>query len=204
MYIVGSSYVYWAGLEKMDEVSNLGRNNLAVNWHGTRGLTLDKLDTEMDTIFRQDKYPKFVLIHCGSNDLTTEGMTGKYIIEKIKTSFLRYKALFSKTILIWSSILPRRYWHYAPLGTGAQIDKKRKRVNAAVRAFVLESGGKIINNDSYINVTEVSLYRQDGCHLSKLGNEVLIKNWKLAVNLFLETNTSQYPSPHFVANELSK
>jgi hypothetical protein len=39
------------------------------------------------------------------------------------------------------SMLQRRYWHFAPLNTGPIIDQKRRRVNLAVRTFVIENGG---------------------------------------------------------------
>jgi hypothetical protein len=61
---------------------------------------------------------------------------------------LRYQARFTGAIIIWSSIIQRRYWHYAALknlGAGKLIEKKRNRVNAAVKAFVLSNGCKLIN-----------------------------------------------------------
>ena len=64
--------------------------------------------------------------------------------------------------------------------------KKRKKLNAAIKSFMLQSGGKVMLNDSYIKIDEASLYRTDGTHLSKLGNEILLKNWKTAFKMFLK------------------
>ena len=179
LWLVGSSIVYWAGMAAIQTFDqHLGLSEVSVQWMGERGMTLDTLHSTLDIQFKNDKCPTFLFIHCGSNDLTTEGVSGKDIIENIKTSILRYKALFKDITIIWSSLLARRYWHFAPIGSGSQIDKKRKRVNAAIKSFVLHTGGKVIHNDSYIKVDEASLYRTDGTHLSNLGNNILLKNWK--------------------------
>ena len=85
--------------------------------------------------------PIILLIHCGANDLTEKELTGKGLIENIKCSVLRYKALLKNIVIVWFSMLQRRYWHFAPLNTGPIIDQKRGRVNSAVRTFVIESGG---------------------------------------------------------------
>jgi hypothetical protein len=69
-------------------------------------------------------------------------LTGKGLIENIKCSVLRYKALFRNIVIVWFSMLPRRYWHFAPLKTGPIIDQKHRRVNSAIiRTFVIENGG---------------------------------------------------------------
>jgi hypothetical protein len=44
-------------------------------------------------------------------------------------------------VIVWSSMLQCRYWHFAPLNTDPIIDQKCRRVNSAVRTFVIENGG---------------------------------------------------------------
>jgi hypothetical protein len=134
---------------------------------------MDSRKHEID--FNVTERPDFIMLHCGSNDLTVEGMTGKNIMGKIKESLLRYQARFTGAFIIWSSILQRRYWHYAALGAGKLIEKKRNRVSAAVKAFVLSNGGKLINNDFYIHAKEVSLFHTNGTHLSNFGNAIFLK-----------------------------
>lgn len=196
---MGSSIVHWAkSAASKDLQLGFTHRNISVQWLGKRGLKLAELHTIMDSRkheidFNVTERPDFIMLHCGSNDLTVEGITGKDIIEQIKESLLRYQALFTGAIIIWSSILQRRYWHYAPLGAGKLIEKKRNRVNAAVKAFILSNGGKYINNDCYIHAKEVSLFHTDGTHLSNFGNDILLKNWKLALEMFVTTDESFYP-----------
>jgi hypothetical protein len=75
-----------------------------------------------------------------SKDLIEKDLTGKGLIENIKCSVLRYKALFRNIVIVWSSMLQCRYWHFAPLNTDPIIDQKCRRVNSAVRTFVIENG----------------------------------------------------------------
>lgn len=81
-----------------------------------------------------------MLIHLGSNDLVTKGLTSKKFAEEINCSLLRYNALLPKTKLVWSSILPRLYWHGAPLQSGHKIDKKRRKINNHVKKLITELG----------------------------------------------------------------
>lgn len=185
---MGSSIVHWAERTARLDDPQLGftKHNMSVKWKGCRGLVFDGLDKLMDSMLMEMPKPQFILIHCGSNDLTSEGVTGKMLIEKIQCSILRYQALFCKTTIIWSSILQRRYWHYAPLGAGKKIEKKRTRVNIAIKSFILKNGGQYIDNNN-ISAKEVNLFHTDGTHLSSLGNSILINNWKTALQSLINS-----------------
>ena len=137
--------------------------------------------------------PNFLLIHCGASDLSEKDLTGKGLIENIKCSVLRYKALFRNIVIVWSSMLPRRYWHFAPLNAGPIIDQKRRRVNSAIRTFVIENGGRAIWHDSNIKATEIALYRTDGTHLSHIGNKVFLNNLQGGLETFLNSAKSVFP-----------
>lgn len=63
-------------------------------------------------------------------------------------------------------------------------------MNSAIKQFILSNGGKYINNDSYISAKEVNLFHTDGTHLSTLGNTILLRNWKAALQLLLTNTTS--------------
>ncbi|VDH97809.1 Hypothetical predicted protein [Mytilus galloprovincialis] len=145
LWIVGSSLVHWANVE----AKKYGRNNLGLGskgvttyWIGQPGLQIKDLDSLLDAKRNFLPSPHFIIIHCGANDLTDLELTGKGLMENVKCSILRYKALFKNVIIIWSSMLQRRYWHFAPLNAGAIIEQKRKRVNSVVKNFVIENGGK--------------------------------------------------------------
>lgn len=85
--------------------------------------------------------------------------------------------------------------HYAPLNAGKLKDKKRKRVNSAIKNLVTSNSGKYIANDSCIHVNEIYLFRSDGTHLSDLGNTVLFSNWKAALESFMDNTSEQCAFP---------
>ena len=127
--------------------------HFTVHWIDHQGLQFKDLDSLIDKKRDILPTPNILLIHCGANDLTEKDMPGKRLIENIKYSVLRYKALFIHIVIVWSSMLPRRYWHFVPLNTGPIIDQKRRRVNSAIRTFVIENEGRAIWHDSNITAT---------------------------------------------------
>lgn len=196
VWMVGSSFVHWAGLTAQQTAigTHLGFDpRCTIHWFGRRGLTINLMDRLMDDLSQKTPKPDLLLIHCGSNDLTEEGLSGIHLCDKLKCSLLRYQALFSSTKFIWSAMLPRRYWHFAPIGSGLILEKKRRRVNALMKAFVVENNAKFISNDYIIKAKELSLFKIDGTHLSALGNEVLLNNWKAAFDTFFNGDTNIFP-----------
>lgn len=136
-----------------------------------------ELDPQILQLIKHEVPPNYLVIHLGSNDLVTPNLTSKKFIEEIQCSFLRYNALLPNTKLVWSHILPRRYWHGAPLNSGKNIDKKRKRINKNISKFVTEMGGGVISHAN-ISVANPDLFRFDGTHLSELGNRNFLNNVK--------------------------
>ena len=63
LWIVGSSSVY------------LGITHVNISWIGKRGLTLEHLNSTIDTQFKKE--PNVLFIYLGSNVLITEGLSGK-------------------------------------------------------------------------------------------------------------------------------
>lgn len=189
IWIVGSSIIHWAHNEAVKtNRCQLGLNpdKFSVRWFSQPGLNLQEFDTFIDLKRNGFSDPNFLVIHIGSNDLTTPDLTGKTIIEDIKCKIARCQALFQNVCIVWSSILPRRYWHYAPLNSGADIDSKRRRINSAINNYVTEVKGKAIRHDQNIMAKEISLYRPDGTHLSKTGNQILLNNLQGGLESFLK------------------
>lgn len=193
---MGSSIVYWAELEASRQESgrSLGFNRIKIYWIGVKGLTFNDFDTLVDTKLRCLPHPNFMIIHCGANDLTGT-LTGLQLVENIKCSMLRYHALIPHTTIIWSAMLQRRYWHFAPLGDGQKIDKRRKQVNRMIKNFVLDLGGKAILHDQNIAAKDSQLYRIDGTHLSKLGNKIFLNNLKGGIEALVQQGNKLFPTP---------
>lgn len=77
----------------------------------------EELDPQILQLIKHKVPPNYLVIHLGSNYLVTPNLTSKKFIQVIQCSFLRYNALLPNTKLVWSHILPRRYWHRAQLNT---------------------------------------------------------------------------------------
>lgn len=84
----------------------------------TKGMQWQELDPQILQLIKHDVPPNYLAIHLGSNYLVTPNLTSKKYIQVIQCSFLRYNTLLPNTKLVWSHILPRRYWHRAPMNTG--------------------------------------------------------------------------------------
>lgn len=145
---------------------------ICIKWHARRGLLCRQLDPLILQLLRSHTPPDFLVIHLGSNDLTTEGLTSKTLIQGIQCTICCYNALLPKTKLIWSSISPRLYWHGAPLKCGGKFDKKRR--NRKIKPIVWEWGYVIAHNN--ISDKAINLFRYEGGHLSEAGNELYLMN----------------------------
>jgi hypothetical protein len=185
IWILGSSIPFWAGQQAA--TSSGGKNlNLPakVQWFGHRVMQWHQLDPAIMDLLKRKAPPNYLMIHLGSNDLAKSEITSKKLVEEIKCSLLRYNALLSNTTLVWSSILPRLYWHGVPVELGKKINKKRTNVNRRIRSFILDLGGAVISHDN-ITTYDISLFRYDGTHLSREGNSIYLHNIQSAFHMFL-------------------
>lgn len=193
VWIIGSSIVRWAGnfARRRPGGRSLGlqRCNFIIKWYGTSGMKWDQFDGTLQSRLKECPPPDIMIIHLGSNDLTST--KSKELIVNIECSLLRLKALLPSTLLFWSDILPRCYWHGARFPK--KIEKARKRVNSAVSSkFIMEGGGHIRHPS--ISVKEVSLFRHDGVHLSDHGNSVFVNDIQGGLENFALRNSKVFPS----------
>lgn len=160
---LGTSIVYWAHRAAFTRAGgvNLGLDKTVIIWRGTRGMKWEQLNHTIATYLVKNPPPGFILIQLGSNDLGVSDT--RELITQIKCDLLRIGALIPGVKVIWSDILPRRYWHCAR--TPVALERVRQRVNSCIRAFVLGEGGFVIRHPCISN-KEINLYRYDGVHLS--------------------------------------
>lgn len=155
----------------------------------------DELDKAISEYLAQYPPPNVLLIHLGSNDLTTPELTGIQLIHKIQCSLYRYKVLLPNTTLIFSSMLPRLYWHGVPPTAGKKINSNRLKVNKAINKFIAsEVGGCYINHDATIKISEILLFRHDGTHLSKTSLKIYLNNLQVSLQMILNKSTKVYQS----------
>ena len=155
------------------------------------GNEMGELMPIIDKNLRSYPAPNIVVIQLGSNDLGI--LKGKELIELIKLDVLRLRTLLPNVILVWSEILPRRYWHVA--NNQVAVENSRKRVNTAAKAIFLNEiqKGFIIRHPN-IRMTENVLYRYDGVHLSDAGNNVYLNNIQGGLELcFSNVNCKLFP-----------
>jgi lysophospholipase L1-like esterase len=77
-----------------------------------------------------------------------------------------------QAVLIWIDILPRLQWEGAHRPT-KEIEKNRKRINRWGRQQARRNT-KFDSLTADINETTPGFYRDDGVHLSDVGNEFLL------------------------------
>ena len=132
--------------------------------------------------------PAIILIHCGGNDLC-KSKNGKLFFS-IKSSLADIQRRLPDTTILWSYILPRRNW----LGAihNESVNRSRKRLNRGVRSFLQRNGGKAIK---HVDLEDLhpTLFRNDGTHLSYLGNDIFINALQSDLELFiLNTHIARY------------
>lgn len=144
--------------------SNLGADIL---WKGFRGAGQQN-DRRVETFTK----PDVLVIHAGSNDLTTPGNKLLKLSHKIKCSLYPYNVLLPNILIIWSSMLPCLYWNGAPLGKGGtKTDLKLWKINKCIKKFITtEIQRTCIIHDANINIRQTGLFRYDGTHLLESGN----------------------------------
>ena len=175
VWIVGSSLVYWGKARSVE----LGNENLEFNkdfvelfWKGIRGMKWESL---LDTIeLCKSKYllPEFIIIHLGSNDIKFS--CSKKLLVKILADLDCIQRKFPNCKIIFSELLCRLVWRGLRWEEG---EKERSLVNEGIRNFL----GKD-NCIQHLRITKkIYLFRNDGVHLSDIGNDYLLEDLRLKI-----------------------
>ena len=190
--MVGSSIVYWAARSTGGRIggSNLGLQSkgFILHWYGKRGMKWAGLVPTIECHLQSNPPPSILVIQLGSNDLGF--LKGKELIESVRLDILRLRVMFPTLMLVWSEILPRRYWHFED--KHGLLEITRKRVNLGIKKIFLEEGGYIIRHPN-IKVAERNLFRYDGTHLSEIGNTVYLNSIQGALESFTSSSNHTFP-----------
>ena len=175
LWFVGDSYVHW--LEDRTKFRgiaiNLGNQSIhKVKWISKRGMHWSELNQVLQYQFLYHEPPKIIIVHLGSNDLTTT--TGCELEHKMRDDLRSWMSAFPQTIFMFSELLPRLTWR-AVNYPYKKIDKKRKHLNNCVRRFMSSMGGHFIKH-SDITADTPGMYFEDGVHLSDVGYDFMLLN----------------------------
>lgn len=111
--------------------------------------------------------PTAIVVQLGENDMVSSSCFG--LRAAILLDLRDLAALVPSTTLIWSQLLKRRIWRGSPCP--AATERVRKRINSAASKLVVGLGGFVIPHP-LISFKASELFRDDGVHLSPLGNDV--------------------------------
>ena len=193
IWIVGSSIIEKA--EKFAKSTELGTNlgidsRYKITWSGISGLTWERVVPTIDNLCFLHPSPDVLVIHCGGNDIGTHSLWGlQGFMKRIMYNLIQR---FPQTCVVWSHILPRRYWRHALSCEAA--DKSRMRINSSISAFTLKHGGAYISYPDIVPFHNSKMLQTDGVHLSMLGNSNFINTLQGAINTFTSSDCRIYPN----------
>lgn len=127
--------------------------------------------------------PEFLIIHVGGNDLG-DAKVG-FLRNNLKNTLCWLRAELPNTHLVWSQILPRIKWRYSDNDSAMQAS--RRRINSTIAEFVTREGGyyirypDILANNNFID-------KDDGVHLTPLGNQIFLNILQGAIEHFVCVN----------------
>ncbi|XP_078496724.1 uncharacterized protein LOC144752739 [Lissotriton helveticus] len=168
-WIVGHSFVHWASKYAEQQVygRNLGlKEHLhEVQWWGKGGMRWGALLPWLAKMVPQRGCPDLLIIHLGENDLVQ--LSGLALVQLMQRDLEVLKSRLAGTCIAWTELVPRKVWRGA-MKHGA-IEKARRKLNRAMRLYCVDKDIKVIAHGG-IRLEEPLAFRDDGVHLSRLGN----------------------------------
>ncbi|KAM4808264.1 adhesion G-protein coupled receptor V1 [Rhinophrynus dorsalis] len=169
VWIVGHSFVFWArrraAVREHGLQMSLDGSVARVSWFGYRGLRWSQfLPLISRLVSMEGSAPHVLAVHLGGNDLGAVPVwqLGETIKGDLESLLLGFPGLR----VVWSEIIPRRFWARAHDPTA--LDKGRIRLNRRVSRFVVSRGGFAVRHRVFED-RELSLFREDEVHPNDLG-----------------------------------
>ena len=176
MWIIGSSMIVHA------EKRTNGRHNLGLNildysliWAGMSGMHWDALVTTVHAMLRCFGIPKIIILHCGGNDISDVSCGN--LLFHLKFALFTNSKMLPGSMVCYSNILPRLNYRYS--NNSKAMERTRKRINRGVPSFLSKN---ISYSTAHPDVDDghSALLKDDGVHLSFLGNDLFINTLKEA------------------------
>lgn len=174
VWILGSSIVHWSEKRAIDlGIQNLefDSNILNIFWKGIRGMKWESLHDTIEICKSKFPSPDFIIIHLGSNDI--KFACSKKLFQQIQRDLTLIKEEFPKSFVLFSEILCRQVWRNLKWKEG---EKERGMINSETKKFL---GGENFIQHPRIIGSKSYLFRDDGVHLTDIGNDYLLEDFKL-------------------------
>ena len=97
--------------------------------------------------------------------------------------FEKLMDMFPNTQLIYSDLLARRNWRGLNVEDG---ERRKERVNTLVGHYVRAKGGVVMHHDDIVR-QNIHLFRDDGVHLTDIGNDIFIQDLRETIQMCLYT-----------------
>ncbi|XP_053229079.1 uncharacterized protein LOC128406063 [Podarcis raffonei] len=170
IWIVGHSIVYWAGIRarQSGRGPDLGfPQHVQVSWISRRGMRWSEFIPLIKRRVLLHGPPLAIVVQLGENDIAkVDCYTLRSTIQRDLGELV---TLIPTVKIFWSQLLQRSNWQ--GISQPKAAERARKRINSAVSKRVTELGGLVIYHPD-ITFKALALYRNDGVHLSELGNDV--------------------------------
>ncbi|XP_077782889.1 uncharacterized protein LOC144327423 [Podarcis muralis] len=169
IWLVGHSIVHWAGVAARQSGMGPGLGfppHVQVSWLSRRGMCWAEFLPRIRRQLLLEGPPAAIVVQLGENDLVS--MDCLSLRTAILSDLETLRAWVPTAKIFWSKLLHRRIWRGSrcPVAT----ERARKRINVAVARKIFELGGDVISHPM-IRFQAISLFRDDGVHLSASGNE---------------------------------
>ena len=163
---------------------SLGLDWAEVWWQGYSGLSLLDVLNKLRLLKQVGDEPSMILLHCGGNDL---GKISLHRMRFLLDAILTFIHINFNVKVIWSEVLPRSCWRYSD--NCAAMEKGRRRFNNYAAHKIVQGGGLFIKQ---VDLQECSpaLYKNDGVHLTFLGNCIFLNQWASALEDFHNKTTT--------------
>nr|XP_032648707.1 uncharacterized protein LOC116832222 isoform X1 [Chelonoidis abingdonii] len=146
-------------------------------WHGIQAMLWDQLLPLLHEIYYLRSFPSIIVIHLGENDLVQH--TSMSLIVKMKNDLGILRRAFPDAHIIWSSLLPRRFWKGAE--KPVSIEKARKGINREMFHYCSENGITFLRHD-LITYDKPNMFLPDVDDLSDVGADVFTADLKGALH----------------------
>ena len=182
---MGSSHI--SHLRQFNRSNPLMINNCTLIFKDRPGAKITHIAEMLEKAkVRGERAPNYVILHIGSNDLGT--VSCKEMREKLNRLFKCFRQAVPRAQIIWSDILPRRFWTEAD--NQVSIEKTRKILNKLIRHDLLTYfGGKAIRHINIGNIYQ-NFKRYDVVHLSQCGYQIFANNILQGLKLFFADNSA--------------